>query len=168
MLCLPVGLQPAEIPRPRVGANSPTPCDVCTKLSVGPFVCVISSAHAELSLSGTRPNCPRYNKSDWTTSPCAPYPGGHWAFGPQQRSGPAPLSNGLVEGKINTKPLPPKSTAFMVRIVICQFCNPTQVQLGVQLKYWNQFLWIMQRWEMKKESKKNTDTRGYRIERSMI
>lgn len=43
--------------------------------------------------------------------------------------------NGLVEGKINTKPLPPKSTAFMVRIVICQFCNPTQIQLGVQLKY---------------------------------
>ena len=35
MLCLPVGLQPAEIPRPRVGANSPTPCDVCTKLSLG-------------------------------------------------------------------------------------------------------------------------------------
>lgn len=35
-----------------------------------------------------------------------------------------------------------------------QFCNPTQIQLGVQLKYWNQFLWVMQRWEMKKESMK--------------
>ena len=71
MLCLPVGLQPAEIPRPRVGANSPTPCDVCTKLSVGPFVCVISSAHAELSLSGTRPNCPRYRRQLRPTLKCA-------------------------------------------------------------------------------------------------
>lgn len=41
------------------GANSPTHCDVCTKLSGGPFVCAISSAHAELSHSGTRPNRPR-------------------------------------------------------------------------------------------------------------
>ena len=60
----------------------------------------------------------------------------------------------------------------MVRLIsnlpFNQFCNPTQIQLGVQLKYWNQFLRVMQRWEMKKESKKNTDMRGYRIERSMI
>ena len=48
MLCLHVGLQFAEIPRLRVGAISTTRRDVCTKLSVGPFVCVISSAHAEL------------------------------------------------------------------------------------------------------------------------